>query len=261
MLDTRSLYALTHTQVQAYQDDGYVVLPGLFPRDRVALLGQEADQIAKSMAGVLDTKNLRTRWKSHIETGEQVLEVLDPFLDLSSLAGEFVDSPAILNVLHDLYGEPAELFKDKMIYKPAGALGATLHQDWIGWPGFPETFLTVLVAIDEFNSESGATEVFSGIHKAGYLSPKDGQHYHLDADKLNGPAIPLLLEPGDVAIFGCFTPHRSAPNLSRQSRRGYFISYNAQSDGGNQYSKHYAEFHDWIRSRVPIQAQSQLYFK
>jgi hypothetical protein len=108
--------------------------------------------------------------------------------------------------------------------KPAGALGATLHQDWIGWPGFPETFLTVLVAIDEFNSERGATEVFSGIHKAGYLSPKDGQHYHLDADKLNGPAIPLLLEPGDVAIFGCFTPHCSlltSANVDIFRERGF----------------------------------------
>ena len=44
----------------------------------------------------------------------------------------------------------------------------------------------------------------------------------------------LVLEPGDVAVFGGFTPHRSDPNVSGRWRRQLYLSYNASSDGGDQ---------------------------
>ena len=119
----------------------------------------------------------------------------------------------------------------------------------------------MLLAIDPFTAESGATEVYPGLHKSGYLSPKDGQHHLLQAESLQAEPIALLLEPGDIAIFSCFTPHRSAPNASLANRRGYFLSYNARSDGGDQYEKHYREFHEWIRIKTPAATREQLFFR
>ena len=60
----------------------------------------------------------------------------------------------------------------------------------------------------------------------------DGQHHYVELKDLQAEPVPLVLDPGDIAIFTCFTPHRSGPNLSTESRRGYFMSYNARSDGG-----------------------------
>ncbi len=62
--------------------------------------------------------------------------------------------------------------------------------------------------------------------------------------------VPLNLAPGDVAIFGGFTPHRSEPNLSNRWRRQLFLSYNARSDGGQQKQRHYREFHERLRARL-----------
>ena len=255
------LRVLTSDQVRSYHDEGYLVLRNVFTKDQVALLGEEGDRIARDHEDLIDQKNMRVRFRPHLVTGEPVFEVFDPIADLSLLADGISHDPHLFEILHDLYGEPAELFKEKLIYKQAGAVGATLHQDWIAWPGFPESFLTVLVAIDSFTNENGATEVYPGLHKCGYLSQKDGQHHFLDADLLQTTPVPLLLEPGDVAIFGCFTPHRSAANASQKSRRGYFISYNARSDGGDQYREHYREFHDWIRAKSPIEIRDQLFFR
>jgi len=255
------LKTLTDKQVQSYRDDGYLILRNVFSVERVESLGDEGDRIARDHSELIDPKNMRVRFKPHVETGEPVFEVLDPIADLSAIAKDIAEDKRLKEILHDLYGEPACLFKEKLIYKPAGAIGATLHQDWIGWPGFPESFLTVLVAIDCFSGESGATEVYPGLHKRGYLSPKDGHHHYLSHEVLGVEPVPLLLEPGDVAIFGCFTPHRSAPNLSNSSRRGYFISYNALSDGGDQYREHYLEFHEWIRSKSPAEIRDQLFFR
>jgi 2-aminoethylphosphonate dioxygenase len=257
----RDLEVLTREQVRAYHDDGYLVLRNVFSKERVASLGEEGDRIAREHADLIDPRNMRVRFRPHVETGDPVFEVFDPIADLSPHADEVARDTYLLDILHDIYGEPAKLFKEKLIYKQAGAIGATLHQDWIGWPGFPETFLTVLVAIDPFTHENGATEVYPGLHKSGYLSPKDGQHHLLSEDSLGATPVTLLLEPGDIAIFGCFTPHKSAPNNSQASRRGYFISYNASSDGGYQYTKHYREFHDWIRAKSPVDIRDQLFFR
>ena len=72
----------------------------------------------------------------------------------------------------------------------------------------------MLLAIDPFTEANGATEVFPRVHQQGYLSAKDGAHHYVELRDLPTEPVPLILEPGDVAIFGCFTPHRSGPNQS-----------------------------------------------
>ena len=252
---------LSEAEVAFYRAEGYLVLRNVFAPEEIAGLAADVDRVCRERADSIDANNLRVRLKPHHQTGATLFEVFDPIADLSPAARAATRDRRILDPLHDLYGEPAELFKDKLIYKPPGAIGATLHQDWIAWPGFPKSFLTVLLAIDPFTADSGATEVFPRCHTDGYLSPKDGQHHSVELGTLPAQSVPLLLEPGDVAVFGCFTPHRSAPNASDRARRGYFISYNARSDGGDQYGRHYREFHDWLRAKAPPEKQPLLYFR
>ena len=64
--------------------------------------------------------------------------------------------------LGELYGEEACLFKDKLIFKPPGVKGYGLHQDWIAWPGFPRSFLKVLVPLDAADVANGCTVVYPG---------------------------------------------------------------------------------------------------
>jgi hypothetical protein len=252
---------LSPSEVGFYTAEGYLILRGVFRSDEITALSADADRVCREHPELLDPLNLRVRTKPHHQTGESLFEVLDPFADLSPVGRSVTADARILDALHDLYGEPAELFKDKLIYKPPGATGTSLHQDWIAWPGFPESFLTVLVAIDPFTADSGATEVFPRCHRSGYLSSKDGHHHYLELGALPSDPVPLLLEPGDMAIFGCFTPHRSAPNTSDITRRGFFLSYNARSDGGQQYAKHYREFHAWLRAKAPDDKRPLLYFR
>ena len=73
--------------------------------------------------------------------------------------------------------------------------------------------------------------------------------------------MPLVLEPGDVAIFGGFTPHRSDPNVSDRWRRQLYLSYNALSDGGDQRAKHYREFHAWLKVKYAEYGKNETYFE
>ncbi len=254
-------HALSDEEMEFYRAEGYLIIRGLFRPEEVRCLAAEVDRVCRERTDLIDANNMRVRFKNHHETNEVLFEVFDPISDLSPVAREITRDRRILDRLHDLYGEPAELFKDKLIYKPPGAVGLTLHQDWIACPGFPESFLTVLLAVDPFTATSGTTEVFPRCHTRGYLSPKDGLHHYVELAELPTEPVPLLLDPGDVAIFTCFTPHRSAPNLAREPRRGYFISYNARSDGGQQHAKHYREFHEWLRSKAPEEKRPLLFFR
>ena len=104
--------------------------------------------------------------------------------------------------------------------------------------GFPRSVVTVVLAIDRSDAECGAIEVFPGYHKPGCLTPEDGDYHELSVEQIDEKAGVLLeLEPGDVAIFGAFTPHRSAPNRSSRWHRQLYLSYNADSDGGEQTNR------------------------
>lgn len=252
---------LSRDQLAFYKEEGYLILRDVFTDAEVELLAAEVERVCQERRDLIHADNMRVRFKTHHQSNDVMFEVFDPISDLSPFARAVALDCRILNSLHDLYGEPAELFKDKLIYKLPGSIGATLHQDWIAWPGFPESFLTVVLAIDPFTAESGATEVFPRCHKRGYLSPKNGQHHYVEITTLDADPVPLLLNPGDLGIFGCFTPHRSAPNNTHLSRRGYFMSYNARSDGGQQHAKHYREFHDWIRAKSPEERKPSLFFR
>src|SRR5262249_53302806 len=197
----------------------------------------------------------------HVETGACRFEILDPVIDLSPFCAALARDERLLTVLASVYGEPAHLFKDKLILKPPGARGYDLHQDFIAWPGFPRSFVTALVAVDPSDRHNGCTEVFPGYHTRGCLSPEDGQYHPLPAGTVDeGAAVFLEPQPGDVALFGCFPPHRSAPNASGRWRRALYLSYNADSEGGDRRDRHYEEFHAWLRERYAEYGKHNVWF-
>jgi ectoine hydroxylase-related dioxygenase (phytanoyl-CoA dioxygenase family) len=137
-----------------------------------------------------------------------------------------------------------------------------LHQDYISWDSFPTSFVTVIVAIDPADADNGATEVFPGYHQQGLMSPRDGMYHELTGDQVDlSTGVMLDLQPGDVAIFSGYTPHRSSPNRSDQSRRLLHLSYNADSDGGDQRDKHYAEFKQWLQDRYAEYGKVNTFFR
>ena len=138
-----------------------------------------------SRTDLIDTNNIRCRWQDDVNTGECRFDCFDPVIDLSDACERAARDPALLEIVGALYGEPACLFKDKLIFKPAGTLGYKLHQDYISWKSFPTTFLTVIVAIDAADAENGATEVFPGYHRQGCLTPRDGMYHQLPDDAVD----------------------------------------------------------------------------
>ena len=252
---------LSSADLSTYRNEGYLVLRGVFSSPEVSALAAEADRLLQRR-DLIDSANLRCRWQNHFATDECLFECFDPVIDISERYTRVAHDERILEPLSAIYQDRARLFKDKLIFKPPGARGYSLHQDYIGWPDFPRSFVTVLVAIDAADADNGATEVFAGCHRDGYLSPEDGEYHELPLEMVDpSRGIKLELQPGDIAIFGCFTPHRSQPNRSSRWRRQLYLSYNADGDGGERRTRHYQEFHRWLRKKYAEYGKTEVYFR
>jgi ectoine hydroxylase-related dioxygenase (phytanoyl-CoA dioxygenase family) len=246
----------------AYELDGYVIVRELFSQQAIEEARAEAESLPREFAHLITKQNLRCRWQDNVFTGECTFETFDPVIDISPTCKKLALASPLMELLAQLYGEPACLFKDKLIFKPPGVKGYGLHQDWIAWKGFPRSFLTVLIPLEAADVNNGCTLVYPGCHHDGPLSPQDGQYHELSEHVLGGAKpVPLVLAPGDVAVFGGFTPHRSDPNCSDVWRRQLYLSYNRRSDGGEQRDAHYREFHAWLRVKYAEYGKTDTYFK
>lgn len=253
---------LSAVELSRYHDEGFIIRRGVFPAGEMAAFATDTERLLSERRDLIDRRNLRCRFMPHVETGEPIFEVFDPVIDVSPVAAQFATDVRLLSMIESIYGEPASLFKEKLIFKPSGAKGYNLHQDIPRqWAGFPRTFLTVLIPIDAATHENGCTQVFTGYHHS-FIEVGDPNVYMLPDDCVDpGRRVNLLLSPGDVAIFHGLTPHCSGPNLSAGLRRGFYVSYNALSDGGDQRAAHYAKFQESMRPRLCPEAPETVYFR
>jgi ectoine hydroxylase-related dioxygenase (phytanoyl-CoA dioxygenase family) len=253
--------ALGEDQLHGWRENGFLILRGFFPLEQVARVADDADELLVRHRALIDNNNLRCRFQVNVVSGEQQFECFDPVIDLSLACHEMALDPRLLAVVGALYGEEACLFKDKIVYKPPGLKGYELHQDYPPWPSFPRSFLTVLIPLDRVDQENGCTEVFPGYHVHGLLSPPDRYYYPMLPGVVDeSRVVPLILDPGDIAIFDGFTPHRSAPNRSQRWRRQFFPSYNKFSEGGHQRPQHYEEFQRRMRERHASNGRTNVYY-
>src|SRR5262245_59079225 len=154
-----TLNGITPDQFQSYHDTGFLIVREVFSPDEIAALAAECETLF-ARKELIDTQNIRCRWQDHAETKECRFDCFDPVIDIGPVCRYFAFDRRIFDVLRAIYDDEAFLFKDKLIFKPPCATGYQLHQDYISWKEFPETFITVIVAIDPTDATNGATEVF-----------------------------------------------------------------------------------------------------
>lgn len=153
--------------------------------------------------------------------------------------GDWVES-TIQTFIDSLTGEPYALFKDKLNFKWPGGGAFTAHQDFPAYDPFPpRSHLNVMVCIDRATHKNGCLQVASN-WSAIIEDPQEvlpfvhGGPYHgmIEVEFTeNCEWLPLKTRPGDVVIFTSFIPHYSESNLSAESRRALFLTYNRLHEG------------------------------
>jgi hypothetical protein len=147
-------------------------------------------------------------------------------------------SNALKTATGQLLGEEAVLFKEKINFKMPGGDGFKPHQDsQAGWEGYAGFFISVMVCIDEATLENGCLQLVAGYNNKGLYREWEPL---TDTDMQGMKFVPYPTKPGDVVFFDCYVPHASEPNLTRNTRRLYFATYNRKSEGDHM-RRYYAD--------------------
>jgi len=162
---------------------------------------------------------------------ERVLQRIEYFLEASPALAGLLNNDRLLTMVSQLLKEPAILFKEKLNFKLPGGNGFSAHQDVAaGWWLYGQTtHLSVSIAIDAAHASNGALELVRGAHTLGMLSDPWQDLPAAVCDMLYWEMV--CARPGDAVLFHSYTPHRSAPNLSDQSRRALYVTYARASEG------------------------------
>jgi len=215
----------TADEIARYRRDGYLMRADLFTARETERWTVECDRLWEAVSGRLEDP--RVQWRGRVGGG-RVADRLDPVLDISPEYTRLAADPRVFTAAASLLDGTATVFKAKLITKRPGTEGYGLHQDFPYWEmlGLPaDDYVNVLVAFDRFDPESGATEVFPGLHREKAPAPAGAP---LDVDDswiADRRGVRFDLEPGGVVFFHSLLPHRSAPNRGEHPRRGLFLTY------------------------------------
>ena len=225
---------LTREQVQSFNRDGYLVLPGLVDADGLAKIKRVRDRAEKAA---------ETRGQSFTE-GPAMFElesmpegsprpfglrkVQEAFL-VDEEFKEVASSDRILDVVEDLIGPEVYYHSSKLMCKPAdGGRRKAWHQDFAYWADMDPRQVTVWIAVDPATRENGCIQVINGSHKKGLVEHYQDVDYQIDESRIADEDITYaVMEPGDVLVFNVMILHASDPNLSPHPRLAAIVDYDA----------------------------------
>lgn len=227
---------LSKTQLETYDRDGYLVMPGLFSTDEVDAMKAELRRIQD-----IDTDHLvRERSGGVAKTIYRVHEDNGP--TASSVFHAASRCPRMLGPAQGVLGdESLYVYHTKCNLKTAidGSVWQW-HQDYGTWrkDGVPEAALTTaLVMLDKPTEFNGCLYFIPGSHKVGNLEPRfdEATAYKfwvvpkddlLDIMARSAEPVPITGEPGTVVFFHPNILHASGHNLSRHDRWAIYVVYN-----------------------------------
>ncbi|MBM3489456.1 MAG: phytanoyl-CoA dioxygenase family protein [Alphaproteobacteria bacterium] len=223
---------LSPHEIEQYREEGYLVVPELVGRARLAELRREADRIVAEAGRVAANDDVYDLEDSHSPANPRVRRIKTPHR-WSQVFLAAVSAPEILDVLEPLLGPAIRLHGTKLNMKSAG-YGAAVewHQDWAFYPHTNDDVLATGLYLDDCEEGNGPLMVLPGSHKGplhdhhaggffcGALDPVASGLDFRRAAKLMGPA-------GSLTIHHVRAVHGSALNTSNRPRRLLLHEYAA----------------------------------
>lgn len=218
---------LSPDQIDAYREQGYLVLENQIPQEWLARIRAEIARFEDEARGMTDSNDRLDLEDSHSPAAPRLRRIKLPHM-ISDVVRDLMTSDHILAPARDLTGPDLRLHTTKLNMKSAG-YGAAVewHQDYAFYPHTNDDILAIGVLIDDMAPENGPLMVYPGSHKgpvfdhhvdgvfAGAMLPQDNGLKPEDAVALTGPAGSISIHHGRIV-------HGSALNTSDHARRILF---------------------------------------
>lgn len=218
---------LSDEQLDQWERDGFVIVPGLFPADEIRAIRERFDRLAESGEAV-EVVGFKPDLASN-DPLKRYPRVMHPhrFCELSK---KMMLYPRVGAALAQLFGEPAVACQSMYYYKPPGAAGQSLHQDNFYLAVQPGTCIAAWTAVDAADPDNGGMYLVPGSHKFDVICPDPAKFDAKRSSNLVDPpkgmkAVPAEMAPGDTLFFNGSVIHGSGRNRSTDRWRRSFIGH------------------------------------
>ncbi|MEQ4617882.1 MAG: ectoine hydroxylase [Corticimicrobacter sp.] len=234
--------ALAQAQLQTYEQDGFLVLDGLFEN-------REAERWLGEIERLMHAPDIRVREEAIREKGSDAVRSIFRVHDLSPMLGRVMRDPRIADIARQLLGSEVYIHQSRANLKP-GFKGKEFywHSDFETWhieDGMPAMrAVSCSILLTENTVCNGPLMLIPGSHRqfVSCVGRTPDAHYKdsLRRQEYGVPdpiSLQLLAEqggiravtgrPGTVVFFDCNTMHASAGNLSPWPRANLFTVYNS----------------------------------
>jgi ectoine hydroxylase-related dioxygenase (phytanoyl-CoA dioxygenase family) len=222
---TGPLRGLTEAQARQFDEDGFTVVPGAFPADVIAAVRDAIDEQEAQLEAVLRETNDghvfiyradEITFTTHIVARSQVVR-------------DFVTSPVLLDLTHDICGPDSRFYWDQSVYKKPGTTSPfPWHQD-NGYAFLdPQPYLTCWIALTDATTANGCPWVVPGLHRRGTYAHELtdlGFICFADPAETGVEPIPVEVAAGDIVVLSTLTPHNTGANDTGATRKSYIAQY------------------------------------
>ncbi|HEX9925348.1 MAG TPA: phytanoyl-CoA dioxygenase family protein [Anaerolineae bacterium] len=221
-----TIHTTTPEHIQQFNDDGFIIMRGLFDTEEMELL------IKKSKADA----GLQEDAYGRLDAGGNTIKLAlwnDPKDDLYGMVSR---CRRIVDSMEAFLGGEVYHYHSKMILKEPHVGGAwEWHQDYGYWYNngclFP-TMASCMIAVDRATQENGCLQVLKGSHHLGRIehgvvadqTGADMERVRAAMERLD--LVHCEMDPGDAVFFHANLLHASAPNKSDNPRWALICCYN-----------------------------------
>jgi ectoine hydroxylase len=228
---------LSKSQIDQYNEAGYLVLHNLMSAQEVEVLRAGLDSVVK----VDDERVLREKTSDAIR---MVYDLHNPSAPVACPAYEqLVRTARLAQPAMDLLGGAVNVFHTKVNSKEAihGEFWQW-HQDFVMWGPVDKApaprLVTTMIMLDKASEVGGCLYFVPGSHKLGLVEASFDERTSakldtvskqamLDVVKTCGEPVAVTGEAGTVVMFHPYLVHGSGWNMSIHDRRQIYVVYNA----------------------------------
>ncbi len=250
---------LSDEQVRHFEEDGYVLVEGLFDAEEIDLLRKiaRADRaLAEGAASRRDGQG-----------GVVKLALSNALTD--DIYGAIVRSERAVRSMERLLGGEVYHYHHKMILKEPHVGGAwEWHQDYGYWYDtgclFPD-MASLFIAVDRATPANGCLQVIRGSHRMGRMDHGPvGDQTGADPERVQAALrrlerVDVVMEPGAGLFFHANLLHRSDQNHSADPRWAFICCYNMARNDPYKESRHprYTPLEVWPDASIKEIGRSQ----
>lgn len=231
-------YRPSPSDIESFQELGYVIVPGLLGDD-------EAKCLAETARGDLAMESESTS-RSDASGRQTILTVRDDLKD--DVYSRLVRLQRIVGAMSEFLGDEVYHYHHKLMLKQPRVGGAwEWHQDYGYWYNYGclyPTMASCYIAIDRATPANGCLQVIPRSHLLGRLDHgKVAGQTGVDTTRVDAilkrlPKMHVEMEPGDGLFFHGNLLHRSDANTSPDPRWSLILCYNTKSNDPYEVLRH-----------------------